>query len=248
MPAPRKKPTKKKARQGAAPVAGADSVDERITKELAASGLKKRQAGGTPTAREQAAIRKLERQREEEQRWQYYRTVPKKHWNAMSGRANQVLKKQVETHGIPLEGATIDLTKVVRWLHDFLAANRIKLMRDEDEDAALMAGEGPAIERWRLAKAQIAEIELEEKRKRLLPLDEIHRGLARSASIMRRAGERLERLFGPDARKLFDEAIDNAIRVAESGLGEADGGGEASADEKPKLERRRTKKKTGASQ
>jgi phage terminase Nu1 subunit (DNA packaging protein) len=246
MAAAKKKSTKKTAKAALAP--GTDSVDERITKELAASGLKKRQAGGTPTAREQAAIRKLEKQREEEQRWQYYRTVPKKHWNLMSGRVNQVLKKQAEIHGIPLDGATIDLTKVVRWLHDFLAANRIILMRDEDEDAALMAGEGPAIERWRLAKAQIAEIELEQKRQRLLPIDEIHRGLARSASIMRRAGERLERLFGPDARKIFDEAIDNAIRTAESGLGEIETDGDRADGEKPKPKRRRIRKKTGASQ
>ena len=53
---------------------------------LAASALRKLSAGESPTSVEKKALTKLRQAQEEEQRWAYYRTIPQRHYVALSGR------------------------------------------------------------------------------------------------------------------------------------------------------------------
>jgi hypothetical protein len=101
-----------------------------MDRELVTSALRKREAGQQPTAQELAALRRYEKQRDEQQRWDHYRTVPKKHYTAMSGRQRKVLNEQADRYGIPCSGEVIDLGAVLRWVHDSLAKNSHRLSGD----------------------------------------------------------------------------------------------------------------------
>jgi hypothetical protein len=62
---------------------------------------------------------------------------------------------------VPIGGSTIDLPQVVRWLHDFLAANKLRLSAGESDDPMLSGANSPALERYRLARAKREEFGLE---------------------------------------------------------------------------------------
>jgi hypothetical protein len=171
------------------------------------------------SATERAALKRHEKEKEERLRWQYYRSIPQKHWREMSGRQTKVINEQAARYGLPFGGARVDLPGVVRALHDFLAENAVKLGRDED---ALMSGAAsPALERYREERAAIARLERLEREGVLLPREPLRIALARVASIIRGAGETLQRQFGTEAQEILCEAIDDAEALVAKAL---DGG------------------------
>ena len=69
---------------------GAGSLDRR----QAAEAYKKVLAGQELTVREQTALKRFEKEKEERLRWQYYASIPQKHWREMSGRQTKVINEQ----------------------------------------------------------------------------------------------------------------------------------------------------------
>lgn len=160
------------------------------------------------TGEEKDVLRRHEKAKEERLRWQYYRSIPQKHWREMSGRQTKVLNEQAVRHGIPFGGATIDLSAVVKALHDFLAENKHKLARDDDD---LMSGPGsPALERYREERAALARLVRLEREGELLPRDLVRQSLSKTAAIIRLAGETLQKQFGEAAAEVLYEAIGDA--------------------------------------
>ncbi len=205
------------------------SASEKLDQELARSALEKQRSGRRPDSREQAALRRLEKRREEETRWQYYESLPQKHYVAMSGRQWKVLAEQAERHGLPIVGKVLSLPKIVKAFHDFLAANKHRLAAANGEDP-LMAGEGsPALERYRTVRADQEELKLAEMRRELLPRSDIHAVLIRGMSIVRRSMETLQRAHGDDAMAIVSEALEEAERVLDS-LAIDDDGSDSSSD------------------
>ena len=80
-------------------------------------------------------------------------------------------------------------------------------------DAELSGTDSPALERFRLARARLAELDLESKKGDMLDRHVVRECLAASSGIYRRAGARLRREFGDEAYQVMDEAYDDAIRV-----------------------------------
>jgi hypothetical protein len=114
---------------------------------IVADAYRKVMAKEKLSRQERAALKRHEKEKEERLRWQFYAAIPQKHWRRMSGRQTKVINEQAARYGIPFGGASVDLSAVVRALHDFLADNAQKLAREEDE---LMAGPlSPALERFR---------------------------------------------------------------------------------------------------
>lgn len=142
------------------------STSDHIDRELAAAAIRKRQHGEKPTRDEMAALRRVEKKREEELRWQYYSSIPQKHWREMSGRQAKVINEQASRYGIPFSGRIIDLPAVVRALHDFLAENAGRLARDDE------TSDGDALERLRKVKAEMAEIERDRIRGDLIDVEQ----------------------------------------------------------------------------
>lgn len=88
----------------------------------------------------------------------------------------------------------------------------------EDE---LLAGssDSPALERYRLARAKLSELELEERRESLIPRDRVRNGLSRFALILRQLGERLGQRYGPEATLSVNDALDDCQRVVDDEFG-----------------------------
>ena len=147
----------------------------------------------------------MRRQKEEQLRWKYYRSIPQKHWRQMSGRQTKVINEQATRYDIPFGGAKVDLSAVVRALHDFLAENAQKLARDDDP--LLQGSSSPALERYREERAALARLDRLERERRLLPRDQVREALGRIAAILRGAGDTLQRNVGAAAAEiLFDSA------------------------------------------
>lgn len=160
------------------------------------------------TGEERDVLRRHEKAKEERLRWQYYGAIPQKHWRQMSGRQAKVINEQAVRYGIPFGGATIDLAAVVKALHDFLADNKHKLARDDDD---MMLGPGsPALERYREERAMLARIVRLEREGELLPRDLVRQSLGKTAAIIRLAGETLQKQFGEAAAEVLYEAIGDA--------------------------------------
>jgi hypothetical protein len=194
------------------------SAAHSVDKDLVASALRKVVNREELTVLERKALKRHEKDKEERLRWQYYSSIPQKHWRAMSGRQTKVLNEQAARYGIPFGGAQIDLPAVVRAWHDFLADNAHKLSRDDDE---LMQGSGsPALERYREERAAIARLDRMERESALLPRHEVREAMGRVAAILRNAGDALQRQFGPAAVEILYEAIDDARREIDRSFGQ----------------------------
>ena len=196
------------------------SAAARVDQDLVAAAYRKLANRQEVTRREREALKRHEKEKEERLRWQHYRSIPQKHWRAMSGRQTKVINEQAGRYGLPFGGPFVDLTQLARSLHDFLAEHAVKLARDEDE---LMQGPpgSPALERYREERALLARLDRLEREGQLLPRDKAREALGRVAAILRGAGDALQRQFGPAAVEVLYEALDDAQReVAQSFGGE----------------------------
>src|SRR5262245_1258054 len=163
------------------------------------------------TQQERDALKRHEKEKEERLRWQFYGSIPQKHWRQMSGRQTKVLNEQAARYGIPFGWATIDLPAVVRAIHDFLAANAYKLARDDDE-LLQACPSSTALEPYREERAALAKLDRLERERELLPRHETKETLGRIAAILRAAGDALQRQFGLAAAEILHEALDDAER------------------------------------
>ena len=87
-----------------------------VDSELLAKAYRKVMDRQELTKAEREALKRHEKQKEERLRWQYYSSIPQKHWRQMSGRQTKVINEQSNRYGIPFGGATIDLPAVVKGL------------------------------------------------------------------------------------------------------------------------------------
>lgn len=193
------------------------SVSDQLKREEAARAYKKLMSGEKLSRAELAAVQRFEKDKEETLRWQYYRSIPQKHWREMSGRQSKVLYEQAERYGIPFGERTISLPDVVRALHDFFKRNAAKLSVDDE----LLAGESsPALERYREERAALARLDRLERERVLVNRQEVREGFSRIASILRTAGDTLQRQYGPGALEILNEALAEAEREMERSDGE----------------------------
>ena len=217
-----KRKTKKRAKPAAGPptvATPAVSPAERAERALISAALAKVERGEVATAQERSALKRFQHEQEEEKRWQFYRSIPKSHWREMSGRTPRVLIDQAERYGFPYPHgpkAAIELPAVVKWLHDFLAKNAMRLSAPETDDPLLAGSNSPALEEYRRERTKIARLERMQREGSLLPRDTVHELLGRIASVLRSAGENLARQHGPDAHQILDEALDDAQREIDS--------------------------------
>jgi len=72
-------------------------------------------------------------------------------------------------------------------------------------------GDSPALERYRTARARIAEIDAEIREGQAVDRDVLHETFSLMASVIRDAGATLRRQFGNDAGDILDVAIDSAV-------------------------------------
>lgn len=200
-------------------------MSSRAESDLVARAYRKVANKEDLTRDERGALVRYEKQKEERLRWQYYASIPQKHWRTMSGRQTKVINEQAQRYGLPFGGPTISLPALARGIHDFLADNAIKLAKDEDELMQVAAGNSPALEEYRIEKAKLAKLDRLEREGSLLPRDKGREALGRIATILRNAGDALQRQFGAAAIDILHEALDDAQREIDQTFGKDDAAG-----------------------
>jgi hypothetical protein len=106
------------------------------------------------------------------------------------------------------------------------AAKTLKVVAPGDEDAQLFADAesgSPSLERWRNARARLAEIQVAREEETLCDVGAV-RGIWHSvAARLRRAGESLQRRFGLDAWMILDGALVDAEAMVDRWEPDRDG-------------------------
>jgi hypothetical protein len=98
----------------------------------------------------------------------------------------------------------------VRGWRDSLEPTKRSRLVPSDEDPLLSAGDSVGLERYRMAKAQLAEMDLAEREKSLLSADMAHDGMVIYSQSFRKACETLQRKFGSEAFSILEEAVKEA--------------------------------------
>jgi hypothetical protein len=84
-----------------------NGAGEAYDRRLAAEAVRKMARGEPLTVREQTALKRYEKERDENLRWKHYASIPQKHWRRMSGRQTKVINEQAVLYGIPFGGPTV---------------------------------------------------------------------------------------------------------------------------------------------
>jgi phage terminase Nu1 subunit (DNA packaging protein) len=113
--------------------------------------------------------------------------------------------------GMPGRNGAYELPAISQWLRG--PGPWRQHAKPETDDPLLDAGDSPGLERYRLAKAAIAELDLEERRGALIELAKVRAALSRWSTILRRLGERLAKRFGNDAAVALNETLNECHRV-----------------------------------
>lgn len=185
---------------------------------------KPRQRGRGKTVtpvRNPSAERKAAR---EEAALQPFLEVPKGVFCLLAGgRGRNAIDEHARRYGLPGDTSTINLQEFVSAHYDWFAKHSLAIGRhilrgtpDAEEatgdDAVAFAGpNSPALERLRIAKAQIAELELEQKRLQTFSKDEVTKAFRALATSLRKGVEVLQRRFGEDARLVYEEALQSGM-------------------------------------
>jgi len=107
------------------------------------------------------------------------------------------------------------LDKIAIWLRtEGPGSSRIK----NEDDPLLAEGDSPALERYRLAKAKHAELDLESRKGELIDREKARDILGRWAVLIRRLGERLVRRCGNEAGQMLNETLDECQLIVKESL------------------------------
>lgn len=145
------------------------------------------------------------------------------------GVSETTVRKEWVARGMPGEKGCYPILPIIQWRHDRDVADKRRPVAVGLEDDPMLAGPvSPALERFREARASIAELDFLKRTGEVIDREQIHEVFSRIAMVLRGAGEKLERDFGGDARGIFDAALDEAERVADGVFAAAEDVDEAS--------------------
>lgn len=183
--------------------------------EVALAAMAKMQLGKPLTQKESAALRRVEQTQIPHYTKRILTELPKKEYLRISGRRWPDLKNQAERHGIPCTGPTVNVEHVILWLHDFFASRgRPPKISDPDLDDPLLSsgGTSDALEKCRIEKFKLLRMERLQKERQLLSAEQVQQCFTAFASILRKAGERLNDI-SPESADVLYEAIDDGERL-----------------------------------
>ena len=182
------------------------SISDEIDNQLVVAALRKRNASQRVTGQEREALKRWEKKRDEDQRWENYRKCPQKDFLVMSGRQAKQVREQAARYGMPFDGRTINLPAFVKWVYDFLSKYARIIALADAEDLGSQTG-SPWQEKLREETYYIRRLDRQKREGELVDRHVMHDGLARMAVVFRKIGERLERRFGPEAFAIYEEGL-----------------------------------------
>ncbi len=205
----------------------ADTIERQQQARVVAQAQKKLAANQQLTVREITALRKWEREQAERYGSQYIAAMPKKAYAALSGRQPKQLIEAQQRYGLPYpsSGKTVDVRHVLRWFHDFLAANASALVTGDSADDRLLQTASQSLKdeyvRHRIEekKIDIAQKAMDHAQAKglLLPIEpirEFHTGLAeRLKKLRKKFGRRFEGQDREFCERSFDDFISDLERL-----------------------------------
>lgn len=187
-------------------------------RHLASVALSKIKRGESPSRDENAALRRVQLAVDDKKKWSLYRAIPQADWCKLSGRQRKVIRDQARKLNLPMGAESIDLAVLLPALHDLfsrLDAGMVNGHAADDADARL-----------KMAKAEIAELQLAERSGRLVSRAAVQQCYAVIAHSMRKAAEVLGRHHGPEAQRILDERLDHAQSLLDAIMESARAGDE----------------------
>jgi len=115
--------------------------------------------------------------------------------------------------GRPKEYILQDVSKWLRTEGPWKPYHKPEPAASSPDDPLLAGGDSPALERYRLAKAKHAELDLEQRKGELIDKEKCRDVLARWGNVIRKMGDRLSKRFGIEANQMVSEAIDECESV-----------------------------------
>lgn len=129
--------------------------------------------------------------------------------------------KRWRSEGMPGKNGCYVLGEISAWLRtEGPWKPHAKPQSIPGDDPLLADGDSPALERYRLAKAKHAELDLEERRARLIDREKCREVLARWAAEIRLMGERLAKQHGNEAAETVNDALDECKSIVIESLSE----------------------------
>lgn len=150
--------------------------------------------------------------------------LPKIRWVIWSGRQRTNLLRQAKIWGMPTGERTINIPAMAKWIHDFIAVNAERLLKNGKDDDGLLDGPNtPWLDRLRRAKTKREEFRHECDKREWIKRDEIHHSMALFAQKLRLGFTKVERRFGKDAQKMIDKALTDAAEAFKRAVDKDDG-------------------------
>lgn len=119
--------------------------------------------------------------------------------------------------GMPGRSGAYDLAIIVQWLRTE-GPWRSHAKPEQSTDPLLDGEITEGLERYRLARAELSELELAERKGSLIARDKVRTVLSRWASIVKRMAEVTRKRFGADAAAVISDALSECEAVIDNEL------------------------------
>ena len=120
---------------------------------------------------------------------------------------------QWRSRGMPGKPGRYDLREILKWA--LAEGLLVPISRAAQGDEV-----GPqSLGRQRQAKAELLEMEVLQRKRALLPRDDLRNSLGILASMIKQKGEQLCRRYGPDASVFFSDLLEDYHRVISNEFG-----------------------------
>jgi len=187
-----------------------NTAERRAFIALVQTAIKKQASGQVLEAKERRAWDRWEAEENERRGRRWLAALPKKTYCDLVGRQPKVVNEQADAYGIPLRGGIVDALGVLKWIHDFFAKHKHVLpqvVRGEATEST--PRDQLVLEQIEVYRRRVTLLEdkIAVNNQTLLPRDEIHELLAQLAKILRGAGEKLQKQFGPQAASILEVAL-----------------------------------------
>jgi phage terminase Nu1 subunit (DNA packaging protein) len=180
--------------------------------------------GGEPTAQQRKALETAKRVHERNSLIELASAVPIQVYTIAADRDRKNILRTADRWALPIDSRSVNLWAVVKAFHDLLAdnANDLHRLRTQRE-----ADDRDPNRKYRAAKAAQEELKLQRMRGEVVDARVIGEAIAAAAGVIREAGDQLQRLYGPEAADILDDACDEAEAAAKRAIQKAQ---QASAD------------------
>jgi hypothetical protein len=142
--------------------------------------------------------------------------MPKGLYCQLAGVSQHKVDAHAGKFGLPLKGKTLDMYQVIKAFHDFIAANMKTLSASDDMRILNLEKIQQQVDEAR-RKAELSEIEIQERKNQIVPRAEVRAKLAWLTGKFRKLGDRLGKSHGPDAQLAVNEFLDDIAEEVRHG-------------------------------